>query len=482
MTTLPKWTRSWGLILMISLGVLFQSSTSNPTGNLTTCILAPPGQQSQQLQANVVSKTNPVQQRTEQVPFQPDQSFEPAITTTILPPSPSVSFRSPTDSRGIFQQQPQQPGFQQQQPLQPGVGRRDGSSNNFWNQRNRTQRPESGFDSNVVSAYDDQQRQMNIQFEAPQIQSQRPSPQGPVYDRSGFRREPLHPAFGSDRDQTGQQPTSRVPSLINPDTSFRSQETTGSTWSTFTASPDGRGRDGVPTTNSPFDVVNPVTTSFFDPTRKPKTGFVQPTTTTRRPGFFDQDSRGLARPTTTPGLTREQTTPKTSPRKPSLGRSGQPTDRPTSGSDSDPTLRNSPDYAYIKQPISKVLDQPDLELEGKPVKFGIMKDALDRVGLLDLAEGPGPVTMFCPTDDAFMTLNDDVLTKLQQNPNFLRNTMLRHIVNFDVPPESLQNNIVVPSYSGEPLIINVVAGGKVCIISMNVSSFKFISFVCNLVS
>ena len=470
---------------MISLGTLFEFSGSNPTGNLTACILAPPGQQNQQLQANVVSKTNPVQQRTEQVPLQPDQSFDPAITTTVLPPSPSVSFRSPTDSRGIFQQQPQQ-------PQQPGVGRRDGSPNDFWNQRNRTQRPEStGFDSNVVSAYDDQQRQMNIQFEAPQIQSQRPSPQGPVYDRSGFRREPLHPAFGSDRDQTRQQQSSRVPSLINPDTSFRSQGTpdtsfrnqgtTGSSWSTFTPSPDGRGRDGVPTTNSPFDAVNPVTTSFFDPTRKPKTGFVEPTTT-RRPGFFDQDSRGFARPTTTPGLTREHTTPKTSPRKPSLGRSGQPTDRPTSGSNPDPNLQTAPEYAYIKQPISKVLDQPDLELEGKPVKFGIMKDALDRVGLLDLAEGPGPVTMFCPTDDAFLTLNDDVLTKLQQNPNYLRNTMLRHIVNFDVPPESLQNNIVVPSYSGEPLIINVVAGGKVCVISMNVSSFRFISFVCNLVS
>jgi len=163
-------------------------------------------------------------------------------------------------------------------------------------------------------------------------------------------------------------------------------------------------------------------------------------------------------------LTREFTTPKTSPRKPNpFGTPRDGRDRNVPGPESsDPNLQTVPEYAYIKQPISKVLDQPDLELEGKPVKFGIMKDALDRVGLLDLAEGPGPVTMFCPTDDAFLGLSDDTVTKLQQNPSFLRNTMLRHIVNFDVPPEALKNNIVVPSYSGEPLIINVIAGGKVC--------------------
>jgi hypothetical protein len=274
----------------------------------------------------------------------------------------------------------------------------------------------------------------------------------------------------------GPQTNQRTPSLLPNDATFRSSQQTPGPWSTFstTASPEFSRRDGVVTTNSPFDAA-PVTTSFFDPTRKPKTAQGEQTTT-RRP-FSDQSDRGLARPTSTPGLTREFTTPKTSPRKPSLGRGNQPFDTSRSGREQrfpgteniDPHLQTVPEYAYIKQPISKVLDQPDLELEGKPVKFGIMKDAMDRVGLLDLAEGPGPVTMFCPTDDAFLSLNDEVLTKLQQNPNYLRNTMLRHIVNFDVPPESLKNNIVVPSYSGEPLIINVVQGGKVSL-SLSLSS------------
>jgi len=55
----------------------------------------------------------------------------------------------------------------------------------------------------------------------------------------------------------------------------------------------------------------------------------------------------------------------------------------------------------FKQPISKVLDQPDLELEGKPVKFGILKDALDRVGLLELMSQSSTGHGLAPTDAGF---------------------------------------------------------------------------------
>lgn len=460
--------------------LLIASSTANPV-NQSVCIL-PSGQaltlSSQQLAQLQQSpgKGSAAQPRTEQQQqeVQAEQALIDATTTTTLPPS--SLFRSPSDQqqpdrqpdggRGQQQQQQQQrfpggakttqkslnptprPGSQQQQQSPATAGR-----SNFWNVPiNKTTadnigstggrgKPSSrlpGYDSSVLP--DEQQRQVPVQsfdrsLERPGSSEGRPL--SPIYDRSGFRREPLHPAFGQQQLQpSGQQ---KVPSLLPPDQAIYRSPQAGrgapGSWNRFSTTPPD-------TTSSPFEVT-PLSPSFFDPTRKPKTGRDG---TTRRP-FFEQ----------TPGLTREFSTPRT----PADARSRQQSTSPQTGATDPAGVQTVPEYAYIKQPISKVLDEPDLELEGKPVKFGIMKDALDRVGLLELTEGTSPVTIFCPTDDAFLTLDPETLTKMQQNPNYLRNTMLRHIVNFDVPPESLKNDIVIPSYSGEPLIINIASGGKV---------------------
>lgn len=428
--------------------IIFFTPSSHANANGTVCIIAQPGslahQQLLQLQHQALVLAAAGQQ----------QQLNPLIAGGI----PSI-YRTDDPRYNILPAtQPAAGGSRNffDQPFPRGTSdQTGGKTNSFWDQpingsvtpgqrgsgsRNRlnvNQGPdESGYQSDDASTM--QQQQIPIQIDQQQIQR-------PQYDRSGFRREPLHPSYNPN---IGKRPA------VSSNEAERRTGSSPDPWSrypvttTTTAAPGARRRD-----------PNLTPQSYFDPTRRPKSGnqAKDPAITTRKPFYSKNNPQAggtAGRGTQTPGLTKEVTT--TGRSKENIA-NNQPVDV-IPGTVS-PNVQTIPEYAYIKQPISKVLDQPDLELESKPVKFSILRDALDRVGLLELMSSASPVTVFAPTDEAFLQLHPDILTKMQQNPTFLRNTMLRHIVNFDMPPDTLRNNIIVPSYSGEPLIVNVV--GKV---------------------
>lgn len=380
------------------------------------------------------------------------------LTTCILaPPSSAAGQSAPANT--VVQQV-----ASNDSPVAPVVNR----TNSFW-RRPGIDDTDNAFrrtgDSSQSAVNYDEQRRISIARDRDARDGFRNLPQTPVYDRSGFRREPLHPSFVDPRKNAPREQGIPRTVPVTPRDSV-----TPAPWNRFATSSPTQGNT-VPTF-TPFDAITPdvdyaPSTSFFDPTRRPKDLQVPVTTAipsvvTRGPqDRTTASSGGKGRSATTPALSREVAS-KGASKVGATGRKISNLDPSASGiSTNDTDYQKVPEYAYVEQPISKVLDEPDLELEGKSVKFSIMKDALDRVGLLELASGTGPVSIFCPTDDAFMALPDDELIKLQQNPLHLRNTMLRHIVNFDVPPELLKNNMIIPSYSGEPLVINVVANGKV---------------------
>lgn len=454
-------TSSLTAILILVIITPPSHANSNSNNGTTVCILAPPGSTA----GNLV----------QQVEQQAYAGQDPLSGVNPLTPGIPPIFRSDDPRFNVLP--PGQPGRRPggnffDQPFNTVSDQNKTSTSSFWDQpvnrttttqssdgrplpagsRNRfnpNQSPDSGYQSDDPAM---QQQQIPIQVDQ---QQQQKRPQRPQYDRSGFRREPLQPQYN---------PNNRVPSLVPRE---GVQRPAGSNEAERRSSPDPWSRY---TTPSPSTRREPTPqTSFFDPTRRPKSGNQGRDPNTTRKPFYSKNNAygdggvaaggvgknaGVRNPVTgqTPGLTKELTTG--NPNKEAFPNNPQPVDVIPG-----PVDEKIPEYAYIKQPISKVLDQPDLELEGKPVKFGILKDALDRVGLLELMSQASPVTVFAPTDEAFLQLDPDTLTRMQQNPNFLRNTMLRHIVNFDMPPDTLRNNIIVPSYSGEPLIVNVV--GKV---------------------
>jgi uncharacterized surface protein with fasciclin (FAS1) repeats len=60
--------------------------------------------------------------------------------------------------------------------------------------------------------------------------------------------------------------------------------------------------------------------------------------------------------------------------------------------------------------------------------FKTLVSAIDKAGLADTLKGPGPFTMFAPTDEAFRKVPKEQLDSLLQNPEQLKQVLLYHVV------------------------------------------------------
>ena len=69
--------------------------------------------------------------------------------------------------------------------------------------------------------------------------------------------------------------------------------------------------------------------------------------------------------------------------------------------------------------------------------FDTLVTAVQTAGLVDTLKGPGPFTLFAPTDAAFAALPDGVLDSLLQDPVALSNVLLTHVVAGEVFAQDL---------------------------------------------
>ena len=60
--------------------------------------------------------------------------------------------------------------------------------------------------------------------------------------------------------------------------------------------------------------------------------------------------------------------------------------------------------------------------------FNTLVKAVQAAGLLDTLKGPGPFTVFAPTDEAFAKLPPGTLDKLLANPERLKAVLTYHVV------------------------------------------------------
>jgi uncharacterized surface protein with fasciclin (FAS1) repeats len=60
--------------------------------------------------------------------------------------------------------------------------------------------------------------------------------------------------------------------------------------------------------------------------------------------------------------------------------------------------------------------------------FGTLLTALEAAGLVETLEGPGPFTVFAPTDAAFAKVPADQLTALLADPDQLKAVLTYHVV------------------------------------------------------
>ena len=118
-----------------------------------------------------------------------------------------------------------------------------------------------------------------------------------------------------------------------------------------------------------------------------------------------------------------------------------------------PTLALAPAAAHA-QPMSA--DIVDTAVAAG--QFTTLAKALDAAGLVDTLKGPGPFTVFAPTDAAFAKLPAGTLEGLLANPDQLRAVLTYHVVSGKVTAADAANLQSATTLEGEDLSITTTDG------------------------
>jgi transforming growth factor-beta-induced protein len=89
-------------------------------------------------------------------------------------------------------------------------------------------------------------------------------------------------------------------------------------------------------------------------------------------------------------------------------------------------------------------------------RFNTLVAAVTAAGLAETLSGPGPFTVFAPTDDAFAALPEGTVDALLQDPTgALQNILLYHVVNGKVMAADVVNLTSAPTVLGEEIAISL---------------------------
>lgn len=118
----------------------------------------------------------------------------------------------------------------------------------------------------------------------------------------------------------------------------------------------------------------------------------------------------------------------------------------------------------------QVLVIPNVDIVGRAAgarTFKTLLAAAQAAGLVDALKGPGPLTVFAPTDAAFAKLGSRTISILLANPDLLRKVLLYHVVPGKVMAAEVVNLTSAGTLQGAAVAITV-AGGKVKVNNANV--------------
>jgi uncharacterized surface protein with fasciclin (FAS1) repeats len=85
----------------------------------------------------------------------------------------------------------------------------------------------------------------------------------------------------------------------------------------------------------------------------------------------------------------------------------------------------------------------------------ILKDAVIAAGLVDILSGPGPFTVYAPTDKAFLAIPDAIRTPVVEDPFGLLTTVLTyHVTAGEVDPRKALIPRQVSTLQGQTVFFN----------------------------
>lgn len=91
-------------------------------------------------------------------------------------------------------------------------------------------------------------------------------------------------------------------------------------------------------------------------------------------------------------------------------------------------------------------------------QFNTLAKALNAAGLVDTLKGPGPFTVFAPTDAAFAQIPADKLNALLADKAALTKVLTYHVVAGNVPASQVKTG-AVKTVQGQSLNVNASASG-----------------------
>lgn len=97
-------------------------------------------------------------------------------------------------------------------------------------------------------------------------------------------------------------------------------------------------------------------------------------------------------------------------------------------------------------------------------QFSTLAAALGAAGLIGTLKGPGPFTVFAPTDDAFAKLSPQLVSDLLQpeKRELLKSILLSHVVPGKLSAHDLVNSVSGPqTLDGETLKVNSAVGLRI---------------------
>jgi uncharacterized surface protein with fasciclin (FAS1) repeats len=117
-----------------------------------------------------------------------------------------------------------------------------------------------------------------------------------------------------------------------------------------------------------------------------------------------------------------------------------------------PLLALTAGVMLVSAPVASAQGQQNIVqvAAGNP-QFSTLVRAVQAAGLADTLSGPGPYTVFAPTNDAFNKLPAGTLDTLLQNPDQLRAVLTYHVVSGRVTSADLPNRPSATSVQGAAL-------------------------------
>jgi uncharacterized surface protein with fasciclin (FAS1) repeats len=101
-------------------------------------------------------------------------------------------------------------------------------------------------------------------------------------------------------------------------------------------------------------------------------------------------------------------------------------------------------------------------------RFTTLVKALEAAGLVETLKGPGPFTVFAPTDSAFAKLPPGTVDGLLADVPQLKNILLYHVVSGKVMAADVAKLADATTVLGAPIKVTVMPNGNVMINNANV--------------